>query len=139
MALIGQPDRHGPVAGGVHGRDAAAPQREHMAALDAVAGATVQGDDLVLAGVQAVAVDRHDLAGQRRVGGMRHVAVQRVLGGGGEAVADADFLLGQLDPQGRRHDLGLAIGGLAVLARPDQVGGAEVGGLVAEDLAGAWI
>src|SRR5205085_5719182 len=111
---------------------AVAIEREHMAALDAVDRALVERDDLVLAGRQGVAVDRDDLPGDRRRRGMRRVVGVLACRNRRQAIADARFLADAGDGEGRRDDLGLAVGVGARLALHRVLGGADVGRLEAE-------
>ena len=93
VALVGQLDRSGAAGvGRVDDALAVAPQRQHVAALHAVARALVDRDDLVLAGGQRVAVDRDDLAVDRRCRRVRHVVRELARRHRRQAVADAGFL-----------------------------------------------
>ena len=125
-----------PLLGRVDDDLAVAVEREHVAALDAVDRAPVERDDLVLAGGQGVAVDRDDLAGDRRRRRVRRVVGVLARRHRREAIADAGFLADAGDREGRRDDLGLALGVGARLALHRVLGGADVGRLVAEHLLG---
>ena len=118
---------------------AVAPQREHMAALDAVARTAVQHDDLVLSRGQRVAVQRDDLAGHWCSRCMRRVVRELALRHRGEPIADVGLLADARDGEGGGHDLGLAVVCSARLARPHGFGSTDVGRFPAEHFGGGWI
>ena len=89
--------------------------------------------------VRRVAVDRDDLAGDRRRRRMRRVVGVLARRHRREAIADAGFLADAGDREGRRDDLGLALGVGARLALDRVLGRADVGRLEAEHLLGGRV
>ena len=113
---------------------AGTPQRQHMPALDAVARAAIQRDDLVLAGAQPLAVDRQHAPGHRHVRVVWHEGVELALGQWRQAVADVDLHTHLLDRHGRRHHHRPAVVVGERHAGAQEVGGTDEARLVAEQV-----
>lgn len=99
--------------------------------IESVKCATVDSHDLVLRRVIRFAGDGHHAAGDRRDRRVRYIITHRHGRGRQQAVANAHFL------HRAGHDEGMHID-----ARPgflDQFGGADIGGLVSDHLAGVGI
>ena len=134
MAFVGQLDACAVVVGGVPDAHAVAPQGENVAVFQPVLASLVQGNDLVLAGVHAVAVDRDDLTCDRSLRSAGNVVDDLSRRHRGQLVANADLLTDARHGKGIGHDL---TRGARAFAR--ELGGAEVEGFVSQDLAGGGI
>ena len=135
VAFVGQLDGGATGIGLVDDGRAVTPQRQHVAALDTFVRAAVECHDLVLPAGQCVTVQRDDLAAHRALRRMRGVVRELALRHHGETVAHAGFLAGRGDRERGRHDLGLAGRVAAIFAQARVLGGADVVGLVAQQLA----
>ena len=108
-----------------------------MASFHAVGGAAVDGDDLVLAGNQTLAVDRDDLSADGFGRSVRHEAAEVARWHRCQAVANTDLFLHARDFESRGYrQAGLATdrGGAATFTYVGR--GAEEARLIAENLLG---
>ena len=103
MAFVGQLQGRLGRRRGVERALAGAPQCEHVAAFEPIARTAAQGHDLVLPGVERVAIDRDDAARHRRGRRARREGRELACGHGRQTVTDAGFEPRAGDGEGGRH------------------------------------